>query len=275
MIKEQDKIVNKLFSYSFIDLPHTICLQGDIGCGKHTLINDLADKHHVEVEDISDKLSFDDIMDIYSNPEPKFYIIDFISMDNRKSVSVQNSLLKLLEEPPLLIKLFILIEPNPEIDLLNTIKNRCQSFLFEPYSIYFLKDIANINDKQFDFFYKAGYNTPGKLLEVDLNDEDFKKLPDIINNIILNISRANVPNTLTLIKHIKSKENDTCPYTLKVFLTALENGYVDKCIEDPQNFTYYMKQYLKIHECRKKLIFSSNDDKILFENLLLELKGVV
>lgn len=278
MIRNQEKLVNQLFTYTLTDLPSTIWLQGDIGCGKHTLINDLAQKHEVQIEDVSTKLSFDNIMEMYSNPNMIFYIIDFITIDTKKSNSIQNSILKFIEEPPENARLFILTELNSYVNLLPTIQNRCQRFIFDPYTQEFLVEFAKEHDIPQEIVALASrcnYNTPGRILTLqNTRVEDLQEIQSLVDKIIDNINRANVSNTLTLTKYVHFKDDDSGLYNMNLFLCVLENTYVDRAINNTYNFNVCLKCYGIIQKYKSYISVSNVNKKALFENMLLELKGV-
>ena len=124
----QDKLVAKLKSYSLTTLPHTIMLLGDSGCGKHTLVKELAEYLGLDVIDISNTISLDAILEINSRPIPTIYTIDCSLITERH----QNIILKFLEEPSQYAYIFLLCTSKSM--LLPTIINRCMIYEFEPYT---------------------------------------------------------------------------------------------------------------------------------------------
>lgn len=275
MIKGQDKLLDRINKFDYDTFPQASILEGTTGCGKHTLVEHLSTKFNIDIEDISSKISNDMIMDIYTNPNPTLYVIDMVQLSKSKRIDiVQNSLLKFIEEPPTNSKIIILCENKD--DLLPTIQNRCQIFSFEKYNYIRLKQFIednNIDLESEELF--CVYDTPGKLLDLNNNKFNFSELKLLVDKVIDNITRASVPNILT----IPSKLNFDNPdgYDVDIFLhfmrTSLLNRMTDYTISNEQ-FNYLKKQYTcTCKVCEKIKMFNVNK-KSLFENYLMELKGV-
>ena len=275
MIKGQDKLLDRINKFNYETFPQSSIIEGTTGCGKHTLVNYISDKFNVPIEDISGKVSNDMIMDIYTKPNPTLYVIDMLQLNKSKRIDiVQNSLLKFIEEPPTNSKVIILCENKD--NLLSTIQNRCQIFSFEKYNYIRLKQFTEDNDikvESEDLF--CVYDTPGKLLNMT-NEVCFSELKSLVDKVIDNIVRASIPNILTIPSKLNFDNSDG--YDIDVFLhlmrTSLLNRMTD-CSISNEEFNYLKKQYIcTCKACEKIKIFNVNK-KALFENYLMELKGVV
>ena len=215
------------------------------------------------------------IMDIYTKPNPTLYVIDMLQLNKSKRIDiVQNSLLKFIEEPPTNSKVIILCENKD--NLLSTIQNRCQIFSFEKYNYIRLKQFTEDNDirvESEDLF--CVYDTPGKLLNMT-NEVCFSELKSLVDKVIDNIVRASIPNILTIPSKLNFDNSDG--YDIDVFLhlmrTSLLNRMTD-CSISNEEFNYLKKQYTcTCKVCEKIKMFNVNK-KALFENYLMELKGVI
>ena len=275
MIKGQDKLLDRINKFNYETFPQSSIIEGTTGCGKHTLVNYISDKFNVPIEDISGKISNDMIMDIYTKPNPTLYVIDMLQLNKSKRIDiVQNSLLKFIEEPPTDSKVIILCENKD--NLLSTIQNRCQVFSFEKYNYTRLKQFTednNITLESEDLF--CVYDTPGKLLNMT-NEVCFSELKSLVDKVIDNIVRASIPNILTIPSKLNFDNSDG--YDIDVFLhlmrTSLLNRMTD-CSISNEEFNYLKKQYTcTCKVCEKIKMFNVNK-KALFENYLMELKGVI
>ena len=275
MIKGQDKLLDRINKFNYETFPQASIIEGTTGCGKHTLVNYISDRFNVPIEDISGKVSNDMIMDIYTKPNPTLYVIDMLQLNKSKRIDiVQNSLLKFIEEPPTNSKVIILCENKD--NLLSTIQNRCQIFSFEKYNYIRLKQFTEDNDikvESEDLF--CVYDTPGKLLNMT-NEVCFSELKSLVDKVIDNIVRASIPNILTIPSKLNFDNSDG--YDIDVFLhlmrTSLLNRMTD-CSISNEEFNYLKKQYTcTCKVCEKIKMFNVNK-KALFENYLMELKGVI
>ena len=128
MVMFQSELTEKLNSTTLDSLPKSLILCGEEGCGRHSFASDIAEKFNLEVENITEKLSFEYIIDIALRTTPFLYIIDCDYITQRD----QNAILKLLEEPPKMA--FICLIAEDEYKLLPTIRNRCIKWQFYRYT---------------------------------------------------------------------------------------------------------------------------------------------
>ena len=168
-------------------LPRTILLEGDLGCGKHTLVKETSVKLGLDVQDITDTLTLEVLQDISVRPTPYVYIIDASGL----SIREQNVILKFLEEP--LKNSYIFVLCVSKYSLIPTVKNRCYCLSFEQYSTEELKSFIDfqIIPEVLEFA-----NTPGRLLSMVNAPVD--RMIEFVNSIYQKISNASYSNILKI-----------------------------------------------------------------------------
>ena len=250
----QVELVTKFNEYSLMTLPHSVLLIGDKGCGKHTLVSELAKTFNIDVVDISTSLSLDMINEITSRPISTFYIIDCSVITERH----QNIILKFLEEPLQYVYVFLLC--TNESLLLPTILNRCVKFKFEPYSREVLKQFLNgQNEKLLDVC-----TTPGQLLSIHANDlDELKKLCD---TIVTRIGKANYPNTLSIVRKINLKD-EFDKFDIEIFFNVLLLTIYNKVLSGEN----LLNLYNLVLDYKKRLRDSRLNKELLLENFLTTL----
>ena len=115
---------------SFDDLPRSIMLVGASGSGRRAFAHWLAIKVNITYVEIGGKI--DDVRDMidycYKAENPTMYVIPNV---DTMSAAAQNSMLKILEEPP---KNAVFVVTTSQLDLvLSTIRSRCQVYLMGCY----------------------------------------------------------------------------------------------------------------------------------------------
>lgn len=253
----QERLKSKLFSYTLSDLPHSILLLGEEGCGKHTLVKELSTHLNLSLVDISNSISLDTIEDINVSPTPTMYLIDTSVLTERH----QNIILKFLEEPNNYTYI-VLIATNKSY-LLNTIVNRCIVFEFDIYTKSQLEEF--IQDKSNMDRILEVCDTPGKVLSLNGNLNDLDKL---CNTIVEKIHSANFANTLSIVNKVNTKDEfDKFDFKLffNVLLISCYRHYVDT--KDAK----YLNMYKFISEYRKRTRDSRLNKELLLENFLTNL----
>lgn len=195
----QQKLLDKVNSYTLESLPKSLLFVGENGCGKHLFANYLANKLALEINIIDEVVDADQLIDFSQKPIETAYIINLNKIDAR----AQNKLLKFIEQPSKYVYVMLLTDTLGTV--LPTIRNRCQELDFEPYKAQDLKDycewqISNPND----LVYKV-CTTPGQLSGVD--GENIKKLYGLCDTIVNHIYQANYANTLKILGKINFAEN--------------------------------------------------------------------
>lgn len=266
----QKKLLNRIQKYTYSTFPSSVIIEGEFGCGKKTIVRIISEQlNNLSMIDISDKVSNDTILDAYINTIPQLYIIDINkASQNKKLVALQNSILKFIEEPPANARIIILCENKNQ--LLPTIQNRCQIFSFEKYTISELRIIAQNNGIDIEDELFSLYNTPGKILSLLNTEFTYIKLTELVNNIIDNISKASIPNLLTIVKQIDFGNGG---YNLDIFLSQMRKTLVGR-LQIADNCDVIYRYYRITAEFASQLQLLNINKEILFENYLLRLKGV-
>ena len=102
----QEKLIKQLNNFTYNSIPRTLWFVGAFGCGKHTLVDMLSTNFNVGIKHISNKLSYEKIIEFSLDPTPYIYLVD-----KELNPIEQNSLLKFIEEPPETAR--IIIPTNP------------------------------------------------------------------------------------------------------------------------------------------------------------------
>lgn len=146
----------------------------------------------------------------YSRIEYTNQIYVFEGLDDKLKWQAQNAILKLLEEPPINVIIFLLIED--VTNLFTTILNRGVEARFEGYKKEELKEF-NSDELSLSIFH-----SPGELLRVkDINVND---LVATTNKIVDKLDIAGIGNALKLSNYIKYKNTGT--YDKDIFMKSLK-----------------------------------------------------
>lgn len=254
----QEKLSTLLKSYSLVELYHTILLLGDYGCGKHTLVKELASHYNIELIDITENISLDYINEIYLRAVPTMYLIDTTLINEKK----QNVLLKMLEEPSKYA--YIVLIGENKSSLINTILNRCVIFEFENYSRDFLKTF--ISDKTNEDFILKVCNTPGQIKL--FNSKSLKELDELCQKIVDKISVANFYNTMTISKKFNYKD-EFDKFDIRAFFNILLNKLFTLYINN--NEIYYLNLYNIVNKYKSAMKDTRLNKEYLIESMLIEL----
>lgn len=172
----QDNLINSLENSD----SRSILVQGPVHWGKKTLLRRfLAERGDVVYEVSGNAQDFRNSLEVMqTRVAPIVYLIPDV---DRLNATIQNMLLKVLEEPPMKASFFLTANNS----VLPTIKSRCVSFLTEPYRkeelLAYLKDAP---------IYAEYGDSPGRcqLLRDSLNFSE-NELPDSIRNLMTFILR--------------------------------------------------------------------------------------
>ncbi len=208
------------------------------------LIDVVKDKQNIDISQIRNLKK--DLEKTSFNNKPKFILIDNIEFLNINSI---NSLLKILEEPPI-NTYFLLI--NSEKKILPTLRSRCLNFrlfLSNQKSINIMSQILNsdIHDL-INVDLLSYYNTPGKIYNlINLATE---------NNI--NLREVNLDKFITL---LIDESNYKKINSLKLLIYEFIEIYLIKKI-NPKNYLFVNNFFKKIKDTRK---FNLDDETLFIE----------
>lgn len=254
----QEKVINIIDDYVLRNnLPHTIMLEGDSGCGKRTLCDYIANKLNTDVVDITENISLQTLEEIQLSVITKVYYID----SEQISVKEQNAILKFLEEP--LKNAYIVLATVNKNLLLPTVVNRCANISFDKYSIEQLRTFLEDENNSIVLKYAQ---TPGqvkKFLKHNIFDmESFAK------KILTQVSVANYSNILKIPNNINFSKEESSLFDFDVFkfilINVANNLYKEKLI------TYAMFDI--VNQFNRECNIPRINKQHLFENFIIRLK---
>lgn len=249
----QKRLQLQIGSYDYQTLPQSLLLEGESGCGKHTLLKELSQRFNVPVVDITKNLKYEYLSALFTQALPTIYLVEGNALSNKES----NALLKFLEEPPANAKIAVLCAHKQA--LLETIQNRCFLLSFDKYT---KEELLNFTSDENILKYAS---TPGQILELSKND-----LTSVLNFcklIIDNIGSASIPNTLSITN--KFAEDNEEGYDITIFFRILLNEFVSRAINAKEK--KYIDAYFLTSKFCAELNLGSNKKKLL-EMYLLNLK---
>ena len=208
------------------------------------LIDVVKDKQNIDISQIRNLKK--DLEKTSFNNKPKFVLIDNIEFLNVNSI---NSLLKILEEPPI-NTYFLLI--NSEKKILPTLRSRCLNFrifLSNQKSINIINQIlgSDINDV-INLDLLNYYNTPGKIYN----------LLNLANENNIDLSTVNLDKFLSL---LIDETNYKKINSLKLLIYEFIEIYLIKRI-NPKNYLFVNNFFKKIKDTRK---FNLDDETLFIE----------
>ena len=208
------------------------------------LIDVVKDKQNIDISQIRNLKK--DLEKTSFNNKPKFVLIDNIEFLNINSI---NSLLKILEEPPI-NTYFLLI--NSEKKILPTLRSRCLNFrlfLSNQKSINIINQIlgSDINDV-INLDLLNYYNTPGKIYN----------LLNLANENNIDLSTVNLDKFLSL---LIDETNYKKINSLKLLIYEFIEIYLIKRI-NPKNYLFVNNFFKKIKDTRK---FNLDDETLFIE----------
>lgn len=254
----QERLVQYIDTHDLGTFPRTVMLEGKDGSGRHSLCSYIGERYGLQIEDISDSLTYEKIEEINLRVQPYLYIIDC----NKLTVKNENAILKFLEEP--LKNAFIILLTENRYSQIATIRNRCHLLCMEKYSRDQLE--AFITDKENSSVILTICETPGDIIK--MQSHPIKDMLDLCIKIFDKIGVASFANTLTLSRNIAYK-NEKDKYDFKIFFKALL--YIANCrvVHNEQNC---VMEYMLTNDYYNRSLVRNVDKRYLFENYLIQLK---
>ena len=254
----QEKILNKLKSYTITTLPKNLLFLGPYGSGKHTIAREVAKYYGVDIIELS-AANFEDekLIEYQQDPLDKFYVIDLDTF----LLTQQNKFLKFVEEPGLHV--FTVLTASSENSVLPTILNRCIKYRLEDYTIDQLKQIRNFNDEKIYQICK----TPLQLIKA--NEVQIAQLASMCSNIINNISNVDISQVLRISNNINYAE-DYNKFDFDLFFSTLQYTAYNDFIAT-KNLNSY-KIYIFTAQYLQKLLYKNISKESFLLGYLSELK---
>lgn len=270
MLRYQDKLLEKINTYTMSTFPQSILLLGEAGSGRHTVIKLVGDKFGLDIIDISQNISHGFIDDLYATPSPYIFIIDVDKLIGNKRIDlIQNIILKFIEEPPVMSKIFIIGKNKQQF--FSTVLNRCHVWEMALYDRQSLMEFARDNNISVsDELFKV-VTTPGQLLKV--TGEDIPSLLHLCDTIVDKINIASIPNVLTIVDKIKIKDTDK-GFDFDLFCNILLYKYAYKCKICTDDFLTYKACYNAVQTLINKSCAVGINKKDLLQSCLLSLRGI-
>jgi hypothetical protein len=247
------------------NFPHFCIIEGAEGSGKRTLLSYIANKLNTEIIFFENKV--DGVRELietcYSQVKPLIYCI--INCQ-QCSVTAQNAMLKIVEEPPK--NAYIILCSNSHT-LLPTIYSRAWLIKMEQYTNEELTRFS-IQNHINDLALKYG-TTCGELLMLDkLNLQD---LENLCTNIVDKASQCNVTSILKIGQKFQLKDGVE-GINVRVFLLVLSTVIFNRIKGNTlslDNTKQLYSWYQSIHECQHQLDLGYNPQYII-ETLLLSFR---
>lgn len=261
----QDRLIDRINSYNIDTFPHSILLEGPVGCGKHTLCYAIGDALGLEVVELNSNAERKDVDTIQTKPYPCLYVIDITDVIPK----FQNSILKILEEPP--AGAFIICLCITRHAVLPTIQNRCVVWTFDRYSkdvlTEFISPSYSAEDREIAL---SIFNTPGKIIK----NQCYSLMPikSLVLDILNRLGRASVPNVLSIADKIAFK-NEKGKIDLFVFMDALLYEAFNKAVNEP-SVAKYQRVYQVVSEMNKRVSNCISKQRT-FEGYLIKLYEVL
>lgn len=230
----QAKLRATLESYTINTLPQTLLFLGEDGCGKKSLIKELANRLGLSLIKLTEKIEPEVLVEYQQRPIKSLYLIDLGNFTEKE----QNSLLKFIEEPSNTVYVALISES--ENGILPTILTRCMKLRFEPYTVEQLKQVKNFQD---ELIYKI-CKTPGQLINID--EKQLSDLYELCLSIVTKIKVAPYANMLSVAPRINYKESYN-KFDFKAFFNMLEHVAFDSyyTTKDPVSFKIYLYCIIK------------------------------
>lgn len=255
MMVGQEQLRSRLLNcQNASQLPNSILLLGDSGCGKHTLAKEMSDNYGLPLIDITKSISYESIEQIYLNPTQAFYLVDIDGVTERQ----QNALLKFVEEP--LANSHLILLSSSKNKVLNTIINRCVSYDFKPYTKEELRGFIKDEDEG---LILGLCTTPGQI--IGLRGASLKGLNDLCDNMVANLGKAKYPNALSIAKKINYKD-EYDKFDFEVFLRCYKQHLWHDYVDNGSKLSYDLYNIVVSLE---KVAFIPNINKEYFMETLI------
>ena len=231
----QKSLVEQLKKYSFNDMPNTLLFIGEKGAGKHFISSQFAEYLGVDLKEINNQTTSDQLTEYYQNSLPMVYLIDLTTIAEKQ----QHKYLKFIEEPSSNMKIILIAES--EIGLLPTILNRCIKYNLAEYTVDQLKQFSWAAQIKDDIVFKL-CTTPGQLLSLS-NTDILKVMQSACSNMIKTISNVSYSNFISNSCKINFKEEYN-KFDFELFFKMLIYTAYDEFILSRNEVAFTVYTYL-------------------------------
>ena len=264
MLEGQDNLYKKFDELSLVELPHSIMLLGDVGCGKHTFSEYIADKFNLEYIDITQAISGELLDELQIRNVPTLYVIDISKFTDKQ----QFTLLKFLEDYNEFIYTCVINNNSPKV--LPTIMNRCIKYRFDALTSDILSKYALKYFSGNDVNYALNIcNTIGQIKGAQ--GQDFAGMKQLCESIITKMKIANLANTLSLSNKFNYKDTYD-KFDVKLFFNMMLYTINSLFKENKLNIDYkdLLKYYKVVQDYRNKLFDERLSKQHIIESFLLD-----
>lgn len=220
--------INNLIEYN--QYPRFSIITGNKGQGKKTIANYIAKKLNFTL--VSSDIKIDSVREIiesaYTQTQPIIYLF---SDADTMSINAQNSLLKVIEEPP--NNAYFILTLSQIENTLPTIKSRCQEFKMDNYtiedlSLYLSQNYSNISNNTIDLILSLANNIYEieELLKYDVN-----VYYQYCDKVVSNIFKVPSYNVFKIADKLNLKD-DTTKYDLTLFFNSFKQICLDKLLQE-------------------------------------------
>lgn len=231
----QNKLVEKLKSYSFNKMPKTLLFIGDKGSGRHYISKCFANYLMVDLVELTAQTTAEQLIELYQATTQKICLLDLSTITEKQ----QNKYLKFIEEPAANIRIILIAES--EVGILPTILNRCIKYTLEDYSIDQLKQFSWAIQLENPLIYEL-CNTPGQLLEAS-SIENLDAMQQACTNLILNLPKISYLDLFSY--NLKINYSDEFKkFDFRLFLKLLTKTAYQKYIENKSKILFDIYRYL-------------------------------
>lgn len=257
----QELLLERIDNYTLDSFPRSVILLGQKGSGRHLLAEYISMKLHVEKVEIKTPISYEDIEQFITRPQPYLYLFNASLL----SIKQQNVILKFLEEP--LKNCYIVIVCETKQQLLDTILNRCQIWTLATYTPESLKTaFPQVTEYQLSIA-----STPGQVVDIlKISDQDLQYMNELAEKIVHSISRAGIANTLSVADRFYYGKAEDGKYSFEIFIKILLKS-VKKAIVENTDVVFY-NIYNQTAELYNQTFIPNISKKQLFEHYLMKLK---
>lgn len=273
----QHKLLSQIDNISSMGQLHTTLIVGLPKSGKSLIVERVAEKFNLPIEDITDTLSLKTINSIAIRSFPSIYKINLASV----SIKEQNVILKFIEEP--LKNAYIFLEARSLSTVLPTVKNRCQIWNIEKYTIEEFTEYFNTKYSSLDFSAYNQYLLYAETLgDVDMLVQFYEQLPiceQLANKMLTKMPVASVSNALTITNKLAFKgEQDKLNFD--IFIKVFKNkifAHINNILlsnSGTQEIVNALAQQKICSDFFNSLYTPNVNTKMLFDNMLIKLKSL-
>lgn len=252
--------------------PRFSIITGNKGQGKKTVVSYIVKKLNFTL--VTSDIKIDSVREIiesaYTQTQPIIYLF---SDADTMSINAQNSLLKVIEEPP--NNAYFILTLSQIENTLPTIKSRCQEFKMDNYSTYDLRTYlnqyhTNISKDIADLIIELSSNIYEieELLKYDVN-----VYYQYCKKVVENIFKVPSYNVFKIADKLNLKD-DTTKYDLNLFFCSFKQICFDKLVEeiDVNQIKIYTLMIQITSQYQQQLKVSGINKTMLVDRWLLALR---